>query len=314
MLQKSNKSQKNYRVTNWRDYNKSLKQRGSLTIWLSEDFEKSWIAGQEDQRRGRPFIYSDTSMNLMLTLRHLFKLALRQLTGFVESLFTLIEKALPVPEFSRLSKRASQSLSHLRLPSLEKVTHVVIDSTGLKVFGEKEWLETKHGKQYQRKIWRKLHIGVEGEGLIVAREMTDHRTDDRVCVSPLLEQAGIEYVDELLADTGYDSHEIYHFLEDRDIKSLIRPPTHAVISSEINPTLRDQTIYYIKKKGYWAWYNKNDFGRREKVENTFYRIKTIFGRKLLSRSWANQNAETHLICCLLNKMTELGMPKTVKIA
>ena len=314
MTKERHKGKKEYRVTNWREYNKSLKQRGSLTIWLSEDFEKSWIAGQEDQRRGRPFIYSDTSMNLMLTLRHLFKLALRQLTGFVESLFTLIEKALPVPEFSRLSKRASKTVSRLGLPPLEKVSHLVIDSTGLKVFGEKEWLETKHGKQYQHKIWRKLHIGVEGEGIIVARKMTDHRTDDRACVSSLLNQAGTGYIDELLADTGYDSHGIYHSLKNQGINLLILPPINAVISSETDPTLRDKTIDYIQKKGYWAWYNKNEFGRREKIENTFYRLKTIFGRKLLSRGWANQNAETHLICCLLNKMTELGMPKTVKIA
>ena len=119
MIRDTTAIKKEYRVTNWREYNKSLKQRVSFTIWLSEDFDKSWLAVQaEDKNRGRPFIYSDTSMNLMLTLRHLFKLALRQLTGFVESLFTLIEKVLPVPEFSRLSKRAGQSLSYFHLPSL----------------------------------------------------------------------------------------------------------------------------------------------------------------------------------------------------
>jgi len=159
----------------------------------------------------------------------------------------------------------------------------------------------------------KLHIGIERESLIVAREMTDHRTNDRACVDLLLEQAGTEYTNELLADGGYDSHEVYHSLEEQNIKALIRPPAHAVISLETDPTLRDKTIEYIQKKGYWAWYNKNDFGRREKAENTFYRIKTIFGRKLMSRSWQNQDAETHLICCLLNKMTELGMPQTVTI-
>ena len=70
---------------------------------------------------------------------------------------------------------------------------------------------------------------------------------------------------------------------------------------------------YIKKKGYWAWYTKTDYGRRNKIENTFYRLKTIFGRKILSRKWDNQDAETHLLCHLLNKMTEQGMPNTVKI-
>ena len=100
---------------------------------MSEDFDKSWLAVKEaKQGRGRPFLYSDTGMRLMLTLRHLFKLALRQLTGFIESLFTLIGKSLPVPEFSRLSKRASASLSKLSLPSLKEPGHIIIDSTGLK--------------------------------------------------------------------------------------------------------------------------------------------------------------------------------------
>jgi hypothetical protein len=302
-----------YRVTNWREYNQALKNRGSLTVWLSEDFEKSWLAESEKaQTRGHPLVYSEACITLMLTLRHLFKLALRQLTGFVESLLTLLDKKLPVPEFSRLSRRASFSLSRLSLPSLKEPGHMVIDSTGFKVFGEKEWLETKHGKQYQRKIWRKLHIGISGDGFIVAREMTDHRTDDRACVDSLLKQAGLEHIHDLLADGGYDSHQIYQALKVHEVHPLIPPPSKSVVSSAIKPTLRDQTIAYIKEKGYWAWYFKNNFGRRNKVENTFYRLKTIFGRKLLTRSWDNQNAETHLICCMLNKMTELGMPQTVK--
>lgn len=92
--------------------------------------------------------------------------SLRQLTGFVETLFALIEKVLPVPEFSRLSKRSSQCLSHFRLASLEKISHIIIDSTGFKVFGERGWLETKHGKQYQQKIWRTLHIVLKEKDLL----------------------------------------------------------------------------------------------------------------------------------------------------
>ncbi len=98
------------------------------------------------------------------------------------------------------------------------------------------------------------------------------------------------------------------------MKTLIPPPATAVVSSETDPTLRDQTVAYIKTKGYLAWFTKNNFGRRLRVENTFYRLKTIFGRKLLSRTMRNQQNEANMICYLLNKMTDLGMPKTVKIA
>lgn len=302
-----------YKVTNWREYNAALKQRGSLKVWLSEDLEENWLAPSPgEQKRGRPLVYSQTCINLILTLRHLFKLALRQVIGFVESLFCLLGKILPVPEFSRLSKRAAQALSNLSLPSLNKPTHLVIDSTGLKVFGEKEWLETKHGKPYNRKVWRKLHIGIEKGGSIVARVLTNHHTDDRACVLPLVDQSHASYVTDFLADGGYDSHQIYEALEEQNIKPLIPPPSQAVAHSETNLSSRDQTVKYIKEKGYWAWYYKNDFGRRNKVENTFYRLKTIFGPKLLSRILPNQEAESHLLCCMLNKMTRLGMPKSVK--
>ncbi len=304
-----------YSVTNWKDYNQALKQRGSLTVWLSEDLEENWLAPlAAESRRGRPFVYSQTCINLILTLHHLFKLALRQVVEFVESLFTLLGKILPVPEFSRLSKRAAQALSSLALPPLQEPTHLVIDSTGLKVFGEKEWLQTKHGKQYVRKVWRKLHIGVEAGGYIVARVLTHHHTDDRACVDAILDQSNSAYITEMLADGGYDSHKIYKELEKKKINPVIPPPSQAVVDNATNPSTRDKAVKYIQEKGYWAWYYKNDVGRRNRVENTFYRLKTIFGRKLHSRTIPNQDVESQFLCTMLNKMTELGMPKSVKIA
>jgi hypothetical protein len=246
---KNSTEKKKYKITNWREYNKALRTRSSLTFWFSEDFEKGWFASPNDKlQRGRPFTYSNTCITLILTLRHVFKLALRQLTGFVDSLLKLMGKILPVPEFSRLSKRATEPLARLSLPSLEQPSHVIIDSSGLKVFGEREWLETKYGKQYQRKVWRKLHIGINDQGEIIAKELTHHLTDDRACVDSLLHQAGIEHINELLADGGYDSHKIYQYSKAHQIKLVIPPPKHAVISSQSNPTLRDQTIDYIKRK------------------------------------------------------------------
>lgn len=117
------KKKVSYKVTNWKDYNKALKQRGSLTVWLSEDLEENWLAPTAaGSRRGCPFVYSQTCINLILILRHLFKLALRQVIGFVESLFTMLGKMLPTPEFSSLSKRAAQALSSLALPSKNQHT------------------------------------------------------------------------------------------------------------------------------------------------------------------------------------------------
>ena len=123
-----------YRVTNCREYNHALKKRGSLTVWLEEGFEKTWYAVSDEMRkRGRPFIYSDACMKLLATLRHVFKLALRQLEGFITSLFDLMEVKLKAPEFSRLSRRLSNSLKDLKYSKPDGINHIVIDSSGLKV-------------------------------------------------------------------------------------------------------------------------------------------------------------------------------------
>jgi transposase len=302
-----------YRVTNWREYNAALKQRGSLTFWISGDLADHWYAKKEGEKTGCPFTYSNICIETMLSLRHIFKLPLRQVVGFTESIFKLMGQVLSIPEFSRLSKRAHNICPRFDFTNSEEETYLVLDSTGLKVFGEKEWLETKHGKQYQRKVWRKLHISVDSEGYITSSVLTDHKTDDRSCVSFLLDSSGRSRLTEILADSGYDSHQLYKNIENRKGYPLIPPCSTAVVFSPDAPTLRDKAVAYIQKKGYEAWYNKNNFGRRERVENTFYRIKTIFGRKLLSRKTPNQQAEEKIICSLLNKMTQLGMPKSVKI-
>ncbi|KIE06249.1 hypothetical protein NF27_AS00040 [Candidatus Jidaibacter acanthamoeba] len=250
-------------------------------------------------KRGRLTFYSDYVIEMMLTLRMLLKLPLRQTEGFVRSIFELIGVKLKVPEFSRLSKRAQCVLKRIKLPPLDVEGYLVIDSTGIKVYGESEWLVFKHGGEVKRRIWRKLHIGVSEEGLIVSRIMTSHVTDDRKCLEPLIRSAGEEKVTEILADTGYDSNNSYSLLENKDIKAIIPPPKNA---KKATVKHRSDTINYIKEKGDHAWRHKNKYGRREIVENTICRYKSIIGAKLRSRKWDNQDAETLLGCYMLKKL------------
>jgi transposase len=248
-------------------------------------------------------------------LRHVFKLALRQLEGFVVSLFDLMGVELKVPEFSRLSRRLSESLKHLKYRKSEEISHIVIDSSGLKVFGEKEFIESQKRKPYFRRIWRKLHIAIDGKGFIRASEMTSHKVNDRGCFEPLIDAIGSASIDAALADTGYDSHKTYKVCEDRNIKTIIPPPKNAKKAYKNKENLkRNETISYIQEKGKHAWEHHNNYGRRNQVENTFYRLKTIFNRQLMSRTWKNQEAESRLICVLLNQMTSLGMPTTQKVS
>jgi len=206
-------------------------------------------------------------------------------------------------------------LSKIKFPDKEEVGHIVIDSSGIKVYGEKEWLETRQGKKYQRRKWRKIHIGVDEKGNILDLKMTDHKTNDRQMTKPIIESIGFKNIDEILGDGGYDSLDIYSYLKEKNILTLIPPPLNARVHEKRDDlSQRNKTVKYIKKKGYHAWVSKNNFGRRNRVENTFYRIKTIFGRSFMSRIWKNQNVESKLIANLLNKMTSLGMPKSVKLS
>jgi transposase len=166
-----------------------------------------------------------------------------------------------------------------------------------------------------RRVWRKVPIGVDGKGFIRASKMTTHKTDDRDCFSTLIDKVDSSLVNETLADSGYDSHNCYNQCEERNINFLIPPPKNArVLSRKGKSAIRNETVSYIREKGIHAWKEKNNFGRRNRVENTSYRIKTIFNRQFMSRIWENQEAETNLMCHLLNQRTSLGMPRSMKIA
>jgi len=306
------KKKKQYRVTNWREYNASLKQRGSLTVWFSEEVQAAWNATSSTSlKRGRQLYYSDLAITTCLILRTVFKQSLRQTQGLIHSIFDLMNFHLDVPDYTRLSRRGTVSKLNCRLEKLKEPGHLVVDSTGIKVFGESEWLENKHGKQYKRKIWRKLHIGIDQNGLIVSNIVTEHTTDDRACLPDHLQQADSAMVTELIADSGYDGQKTYDQLDALKIKTLI-PPAGKLSGKEKMQSSRQNMLRYIHKKGIYAWKNKFKYGRRNLVENTFFRFKEIIGRKFRARNWLNQCAEATLACFVLNQFNKFGMPIALK--
>jgi hypothetical protein len=168
-----------YRVTNWSAYNKSLRQRGDLTIWISDEALCLWSAPKRTSRGGQPK-YSDLAITLCLTLRVVYGQALRQTQGLVRSVAALMGVDIAVPDFSTLSRRGKR----LTLPSANSGTrasgpiHLVVDSTGLKIFGEGEWLENKHKIRLKRR--RKLHLGLDlASGEIVCSDLTTDDVGDR---------------------------------------------------------------------------------------------------------------------------------------
>ncbi|SDR48815.1 IS5 family transposase [Pseudovibrio sp. Tun.PSC04-5.I4] len=178
-----------YRVTNWSDYNESLRQRADVSVWISHDVAQSWSASKRTTRGGQPQ-YSALAIEVCLTARAVFGLALRQTQGFLRSVFRLMKLDLPVPDFSTLSRRAGNlQLSNIKSKIGKEPVHLVVDSTGLKIFGAGEWQETKHGTRIKRRSWRKLHLGRDlNTGEILCSELTEESVGDPTTLPELLGQ------------------------------------------------------------------------------------------------------------------------------
>src|SRR5215211_3280851 len=197
------------KVTNWPAYDASLRQRGSLTIWFSEEAIAAWRAEPRTTRGGQPW-YSTLAILTALTLRAVFRLALRQTEGLIGSIMGLLGLDLAVPDHTTLSRRAAtlevprpRSGSSSAASNGAVPVHLLVDSTGLKLCGPGEWLVEKHGSR-TRRSWRKLHIGMDdGTEQIVASAVTGREADDGAQVGPLLEQVAGP-VALLTGDGAYD--------------------------------------------------------------------------------------------------------------
>ena len=209
------KSKAVYRVKNWSSYNRALVARGSLTVWLDDGLWAQWY-DQRPSQRGAQFVYSDRTIEWMLTMRLLFGLPLRQTQGFIQSLLSLMGLALAVPDYSTLSRRQGRLRVVLPNKPTDSPLHLVVDSTGLKVYGEGEWKVRQHGWT-KRRTWRKLHVGVnEATGEVVAQTLTSHRVDDASPVRPLLTQ-----IDEAVGTVGGDGA----YDKQKGFDALAAPPS-----------------------------------------------------------------------------------------
>jgi len=307
-----------YRVRNWKDYNRSLINRGNLTIWFSEDAVKNWYQKpQANKKRGRSFIYSDTYIELALTIRTLFHLPLRATQGFLEGLVFLLGLNLSISHYSRLSRRAGSVA--IQLNTLKKAgkkpTDLVIDSTGLKIFGEGEWKMRTHGKQ-KRRTWRKYHVSVNpATHEVTAIELTEANVHDCTILPALLstqKNIGTAYADGAYSfKQGFDA-----IAQSGGTPSIpIRSGT-TIVRKEASPgeALRNKLLRDIwEAGGKVPWKKASGHHRRSLVETHMFRLKTILGSSLRGRLLANQKTEAKIMANILNKMAHLGMPKSEKI-
>jgi Transposase DDE domain len=304
-----------HRVTNWAAYEAALRQRGSLTVWFTEEAIAAWRAEPRTTRGGQPW-YSPLAILTALTLRAVFRLALRQTEGLIGSILHLLGLDLAVPDHTTLSRRA-EALEVPRSRSGRGPLHLLVDSTGLRLSGPGEWLLEKHGTR-RRRAWRKLHLGVDaGTGRIEAAELTGHEADDGSRVGPLLDQVA-DPLASFTGDGAYDREDVYRAVAGRHPEAaVVVPPRRDAVPSGTAgtaPTPRDRHLQLIAERGRMGWQKASGYHRRALAEAAISRCKRVIGDALRSRTDGRQATEVAIAVRALNRMLELGRPESVRVA
>jgi transposase len=303
-----------FRVTNGAAYEAGLRRRGSLTLWVSEDVIADWRAAPRTTPGGQAR-YSDVAIEAAVMVRLVFHQPLRQTEGLLGSLLDLMGLDLPVPDHTTISRRAVRLAPVLPTTRPAGPVTLVIDSTGLKVYGAGEWHCDKHGVRGSR-TWRKLHLAVDAaSNTIVAATLTTNGEGDASQVGTLLEQA-TGAIAAVMADGAYDGEPTYGKVAERDPAAtvVIPPRITAVAGSAAEPTPRDRHIQAIADQGRMSWQQQTGYGKRAKAETAMARYKGILGDHLRARALPGQQAEAALGVAVLNRMIEAGRPNSVRIA
>ena len=290
----------------WPGYNNALINRGNITFWFSGDVEKSWYCTEKSGGRGASLTYTQLAIDVLSLVRFRFRLTLRETQGFAQSLVKLMKFDVEVPNYTTLSRRLCKASSNVaaKVRRGESV-HVVVDSTGLKVFGEGEWKVRQHGYS-KRRTWMKLHLSVsESTNQILSVVLTDNSFKDSEVFEELM--VGIDAdITQTTGDGAYDAKNCWNWAAQNKVRAVFPPRKGARIkvhgNSHLKPNQRDKHIRLRRTLGKKQWKKKTMYSRRSIAETAMYRFKTILGDHLVSRDVSNQMAEAVIKCRILNLM------------
>ena len=315
------KKKDTYRIRNWRQYNQSLVNRGSITFWFNPDVIQKWYSVERTEKRGRPETYSDDAIRCGLMIRTVFRTALRFLQGFVASIIAILKLPLKCPHYSVFSRRAKDLKIPLRklLKPGEKL-NIVFDSTGIKVYGEGEWKVRKHGYS-KRRTWRKVHVGMCADtGQVVVSAITSNDVSDDEAMVEMMAAIDDIPLGDVIGDGAYDTTDCREAIFDRGGRQVIPPDRNAKKQKKKDwiPALqeRDEAIKRIQElgeEGRSIWKREIGYHRRSPVETCMFRYKTVLGERFSSRTEANQVTEGRVKLDVLNRMLELGKPESYKV-
>ncbi|MFQ1894637.1 IS5 family transposase [Aeromonas veronii] len=275
-------------VTNWPQYNKSLLNRGSLTFWVDAEAMRNWFHHDHHRRRGRSQLYTDQTISTFLMLKGIFSLTLRATQGLLDSLFELMNLPLCAPDYSCVSKRAHTVAVAYRQPAKGRITDQVIDSTGLKVFGEGEWKVRKHGAEKWR-VWRKLHLAVDpATHDIVAAEVSLENVHDAE-VQPTLLDPLRRKLGRIYADGAYDSKASHQLIAGKGATACIPPRKNAGLWKKGHP--RNEAVLVMRKEGLAHWKKISGYHRHSLAETAIHRFKQLLAGKISLRNYNGQVGE-----------------------
>jgi hypothetical protein len=310
----SPKGKKKYKVRNWKEYNEALVNRGKVFFWITQAVIDDWQEKEKTGKRGRPKKYTDTAIQTTLTLQQVFHLTLRGAEGFMQSIFGHLNVILSSPDYSTLSIRGEKLKVTVRVkPKGDETLHVVVDSTGIKVYGEGEWKVRMHG-WCKHRTWRKLHLGVDEKTKeILVGEVTGNDTTDGEVLETILDGIS-EDIDQVSADGAYDRWKCYEAIKKRRARAVIPPQIKARIKQHGNikqeKLVRDENLRRIREIGRKKWKIESNYHRRSISENAMFRVKTVFGDKVGARNFSGQRTQLLLRVRALNMMSTLGMPES----
>ncbi len=308
-----------YKLTNWSEYNNSLRRRGDITVWLSADAISQWY--EKDRvydGTGTPKRFSDFAIITCHEIRQVYRLPLRQSLGFIDSLFRLMGLPLNCPDFSCLSKRLKEL--QIKVPKYKKtdkaldgIHAIAIDSTGLKRFGRGEWHQEKY-ELSNKASWCKLHVGVNQNHYFEECVLTDRFSHDDQQVETLLAQID-DPIDHFSADGAYDETPVYDaVINHSPTVDVVIPPRSKAVLNDKAAAMRNRNIQEIAENGRMPWQKARQYGRRNFSELGVQRYQKILGDSMHSRDIMRQKQEAMIGCRVINKVTSLGMPASYRSA
>lgn len=313
------KNKNRYRVRNWKDYNKSLIARGSIEIWISKEALSNW-SYQGKRKPGGIKVFSDLAIQACLLVKEVYRLSFRMCEGFMRSLSRVLG-IKKVPNYTTLCRRMREINFHLPSQLNKKqALHVLIDSTGLKVYGQSEWYKKKHAlRSYS--LWSKLHVAMDHESQkILSVKRSDAHAYDSKYFGPLLNEIDDIKLGCIYGDGAYDKRLCYEEAYKHQAH-LIAPVQKGARKQKDNRNYsahealieRDRQIdcihqFETEEIGRSVWKIASRYHKRSLVETAMYRLKNYFGYQLECKNEKHQQKQMEIRAFALNIMTDLGMP------